>query len=55
MGEHHFALWPVILYGVALFLAAISSTLLVIVIKKTEGVKILKENSHCYSILQVSD
>jgi uncharacterized membrane protein len=37
MGEQHFALWPVIIYGVALLLAAISYTLLVIVIKKTEG------------------
>lgn len=37
MGEHHFALWPVIMYGVVLFLAALAYTLLVIVIKKTEG------------------
>jgi len=37
MGEHHFALWPVIVYGAVLFLAAVSYTLLVIVIKKTEG------------------
>jgi len=37
MGEHHFALWPVIVYGAVLFLAALSYTLLVIVIKKTEG------------------
>lgn len=37
MGENHFALWPVIMYGVVLFLAAVSYTLLVIVIKKTEG------------------
>jgi len=37
MGEHHFALWPVMMYGVVLFLAALAYTLLVIVIKKTEG------------------
>lgn len=37
MGENHFALWPVIVYGLVLFLAAISYTLFVIVIKKTEG------------------
>lgn len=37
MGENHFALWPVIVYGLVLFLAALSYTLLVIVIKKTEG------------------
>lgn len=37
MGENHFALWPVIVYGIALLMAAVSYTLLVIVIKKTEG------------------
>ncbi|WP_316826630.1 TMEM175 family protein [Pedobacter miscanthi] len=37
MGEHHFALWPVIMYGVVLFLTALSYALLVMVIKKTEG------------------
>lgn len=33
MGENHFALWPVIVYGIVLFLAAIGYTILVIVIK----------------------
>lgn len=37
MGEHHFALWPVVVYGAVLLLAAVSYTLLVIVIKRTEG------------------
>ncbi|PWS27215.1 hypothetical protein DHW03_14565 [Pedobacter yonginense] len=37
MGENHFALYPVIMYGIVLFLAAVSYTLLVIVIKRTEG------------------
>lgn len=37
MGEHHFALWPVIVYGAVLLLAAMAYTLLVIVIKRTEG------------------
>jgi len=37
MGEHHFALWPVIVYGAGLLLAAISYTILVMVIKRTEG------------------
>lgn len=37
MGEHHFALWPVIMYGIVLFLAAMAYTILVMVIKKTEG------------------
>jgi len=37
MGEHHFALWPVVVYGTVLLLAAVSYTLLVIVIKRTEG------------------
>jgi len=37
MGENHFALWPVIIYGLVLFLAAVAYTVLVIVIKKTEG------------------
>jgi uncharacterized membrane protein len=37
MGEHHFALWPVVAYGAVLLLAAVSYTLLVIVIKRTEG------------------
>ncbi|WP_316804521.1 TMEM175 family protein [Pedobacter nototheniae] len=33
MGENHFALWPVIVYGIVLFLAAIGYTILVVVIK----------------------
>lgn len=33
MGENHFALWPVIVYGIVLFLAAIAYTILVVVIK----------------------
>ncbi|MCZ4245907.1 TMEM175 family protein [Pedobacter punctiformis] len=33
MGENHFALWPVIVYGIVLFLAAIGYTILVMVIK----------------------
>ena len=37
MGENHFALWPVVVYGIVLFLAALAYLLLVIVIKKTEG------------------
>lgn len=37
MGENHFALWPVIVYGVVLFLAAVAYTIFVIVIKRTEG------------------
>jgi uncharacterized membrane protein len=37
MGENHFALWPVVAYGVVLFLAAIAYLILVITIKKTEG------------------
>jgi uncharacterized membrane protein len=37
MGENHFALWPVVIYGVILFLAAVAYAILVMVIKKTEG------------------
>lgn len=37
MGENHFALWPVVVYGLVLFLAAVAYTILVIVIKKTDG------------------
>ncbi|MCX2576296.1 TMEM175 family protein [Pedobacter sandarakinus] len=37
MGENHFALWPVVVYGVVLFLAAVAYTILVIVLKKTDG------------------
>lgn len=37
MGENHFALWPVIVYGFILFMAAIGYTILVIYIKKVEG------------------
>lgn len=37
MGENHFALWPVIVYGIVLLMAAVSYTILVVVIKKAEG------------------
>lgn len=37
MGENHFAFWPVVAYGIVLFLAAIAYLILVITIKKTEG------------------
>lgn len=37
MGEHQFALWPVVAYGAVLCLAAMAYLLLVIMIKKTEG------------------
>lgn len=37
MGENLFALWPVIVYGAVLFLAAVAYTIFVIVIKQTEG------------------
>jgi len=37
MGENHFSLWPVIIYGAVLFMVAVSFTILVIAIKKTEG------------------
>lgn len=37
MGENHFALWPVVMYGIILFLAALAYLLLVILIKRTEG------------------
>lgn len=37
MGENQFALWPVVVYGIILFLAAMAYLLLVIAIKCTEG------------------
>lgn len=37
MGENHFTFWPVVAYGVVLFLAAIAYLILVITIKNTEG------------------
>ncbi|MGA9649135.1 TMEM175 family protein [Pedobacter sp.] len=37
MGENHFSLWPVVMYGVILFLAALAYSLLVIAVKRTEG------------------
>jgi len=37
MGENHFALWPVIVYGIVLLFAAVSYGILVSVIKKCEG------------------
>ncbi|WP_443937457.1 TMEM175 family protein [Pedobacter sp. MW01-1-1] len=37
MGEHHFSLWPVIVYGLVLFLAATAYYILVLTIKKTDG------------------
>ncbi|TCD12721.1 DUF1211 domain-containing protein [Pedobacter frigidisoli] len=45
MGENHFALWPVVVYGVVLFLAAVSYTILVMVIEKTEGENSLVVNA----------
>ncbi len=37
MGENHFALWPVIVYGFVLLMAAVAYAILVICIEKTEG------------------
>ncbi|MNK67571.1 hypothetical protein D3C87_869120 [compost metagenome] len=37
MGENHFALWPVIVYGSVLFMAAVAYAILVVTIKRTEG------------------
>jgi uncharacterized membrane protein len=37
MGENHFALWPVVIYGVDLILAAVAYTILVFAIIATDG------------------
>src|SRR5213079_569566 len=37
MGENHFALWPVVIYGLNLVLSAIAYTVLVLAIIRTDG------------------
>jgi len=37
MGEHHFSLWPVVVYGIVLCLAATAYLILMLMIKNTQG------------------